>query len=146
MQNMVYISACLFKTLRTVCFSIQSYAYFIRYVYSVPSVIFDFLQLYGLQPARLQSCLCPLPLSPASVHGIFQERTLEWVVIPSFRRSYQPRDRTSISQVSCIAGRFFIAEPPEKTCIRYIPMYLVFFFLILLQMVPYLRFVFSVYC
>ena len=63
MQNMVYISVCLFKTLRNVCFSIQSYAYFIRYVYSVPSVVSDSLQPYGLQPARLQSCLCPLPLS-----------------------------------------------------------------------------------
>ena len=44
--------------------------------------------------------------SPAgfSVHGIFQARILEWIVIPISRGSSPPRDRTS---VSCIAGRFF---------------------------------------
>ena len=35
-----------------------------------------------------------------SVHGILQARILEWVAISS--------------QVSCIAGGFFIAEPPGK--------------------------------
>ena len=56
-----------------------------------------------------QSCLtlcspmdCSLPGS--SVHGVFQARTLEWVVMPSSRESSQPRGRT---QVSCIAGRLF---------------------------------------
>ena len=39
-----------------------------------------------------------------SVHGISQERILEWVVIPFFRGSSWSRDRT---WVSCIAGRFF---------------------------------------
>ena len=39
-----------------------------------------------------------------SVHGIFQARILEWIVIPISRGSSPPRDRTS---VSCIAGRFF---------------------------------------
>ena len=38
------------------------------------------------------------------VHGILQETLLEWVAIPFFRRSFQPRDQTDIS---CIAGRFF---------------------------------------
>ena len=37
--------------------------------------------------------------------GIFQARTLEWVAMPSSRGSSQPRDWT---QVSCIAGEFFI--------------------------------------
>ena len=37
--------------------------------------------------------------------GIIQARILEWVAMPSFRRSSQPRDRT---QVSRIAGGFFI--------------------------------------
>ena len=41
----------------------------------------------------------------SSVHGIFQERILEWVAISSSRGSSQPRDQT---QVSCNAGRFFI--------------------------------------
>ena len=40
----------------------------------------------------------------SSVHGILQERILEWVDIPFTRRSSWPRDQT---WVSCIAGRLF---------------------------------------
>ena len=39
-----------------------------------------------------------------TVHGILQDRILEWVALPFSRGSYQLRDRT---QVSCIAGGFF---------------------------------------
>ena len=46
-----------------------------------------------------------------SVHGIFQERILELVAMPSSRGSFRPRNLTC---VSCIAGRFFTAEPPGK--------------------------------
>ena len=56
-----------------------------------------------------QSCLtlcnpmdCSLPGS--SVHGIFQARILEWVVISFSRGSSRPRDRT---RVSLIVGRRF---------------------------------------
>ena len=66
-----------------------------------------------------QSCLilcdpvdCSSPRS--SVHGIFQARILEWVAISSSRGSTWPRDRTLVSCVSCIAGRFFTTEPPGK--------------------------------
>ena len=52
-------------------------------------------------------CIAP----GSSVHGILQARTLEWVAMPSSRGSFQPRDWTCIS---CIAGRFFTAEPPGK--------------------------------
>ena len=45
---------------------------------------------------------CSLPGS--SIHGIFQARILEWVVISFSRRSPQPRDWT---WVSCIVGRCF---------------------------------------
>ena len=48
---------------------------------------------------------CSLPGS--SVHGIFQTRILEWVATSFSRGSSQPRDRTHVSCVSCIAGRFF---------------------------------------
>ena len=53
-----------------------------------------------------QSCptLCdPTDCNPpgSSVHGIFQARILEWVVISSSRGSLQPRDQTHISCVSC---------------------------------------------
>ena len=47
-------------------------------------------------------CLCG-PMD-CSVHGILQARILEWVTYPFSRGSSQPRDLT---QVSCIAGRFF---------------------------------------
>ena len=67
----------------------------------------------------LQSCpaLChPMGCSllGSSVHGILQARILEWVSIPFFRGSSQPRDRT---QVSWTVGRFFTIwatwEAPE---------------------------------
>ena len=55
----------------------------------------------------LQSCLtlcnpmdCSLPGS--SVHGMLQARILEWVAMPSSRRSSQPRDQTRVSYVSGI--------------------------------------------
>ena len=47
---------------------------------------------------------CSLPGS--SVHRIRQVRILEWVAVAFSRGPSQPRDRT---QVSCIAGRFFIS-------------------------------------
>ena len=51
----------------------------------------------------------PLDCSPpgSSVHGDFQARILAWVAILFSRASSQPRDRTRVSYVSCIAGRFF---------------------------------------
>ena len=50
--------------------------------------------------------LCPTLCNPmdGTVHGILQARILEWVAIPFFRRSSQPRDRT---EVSLIGGRRF---------------------------------------
>ena len=49
----------------------------------------------------------------SSVRRILQARILEWVAIPFFRRSSQPRDW---SWVSCIADRFFFlpSEPPGR--------------------------------
>ena len=47
----------------------------------------------------------------SSVHGILQARILEWVAIFSSRGSSQPRDQ---ALVSCIAGGFFMPEPPGK--------------------------------
>ena len=52
-----------------------------------------------------QTCLTlcnPLDCSPpgSSVHGILQARILEWVAIPFFRGSSQPRDRTYVSCIS----------------------------------------------
>ena len=50
----------------------------------------------------------------SSVHGILQAGILEWVFLPSSRRSSQPRDQT---QVSCIAGIFLTTELPGKTLV-----------------------------
>ena len=60
-----------------------------------------------------QSCwtLCdPMGCSPpgSSVHGILQERILEWVAMPSSKGSSQPRDQTPVSST---AGRFFTESP-----------------------------------
>ena len=60
-----------------------------------------------------KSCptLCnPMDCSPPSlsVHGISQERILEWVAISFSRGSSWTRDQIWIS---CIAGRFFTTEP-----------------------------------
>ena len=57
------------------------------------SVVSDSLRPHGVQAQA--------PLSM----GILQARILEWVAMPSSRGSSQPKDQT---QVSCIAGRFFI--------------------------------------
>ena len=45
------------------------------------------------------------------VYGILQARILEWVAFPFSRGSSQPRDWT---QVSHIAGRFFISWAPRE--------------------------------
>ena len=50
----------------------------------------------------------------ATVHGILQAIILEWVAIPFSGGSSQQRDRT---QISCIAGRFFISWGTRATYI-----------------------------
>ena len=60
------------------------------WVCSVASIMFDSLN--------------PMDCSPpsSSGHGILQARILEWVAMLSSRGSFQPRDWTSVSYVSCI--------------------------------------------
>ena len=59
--------------------------------------------------SHVQLFVTPIDHSPlgSSVHEILQTRKVEWVVVPSSRGSSQPRDRTHVSCVSCIAGGFF---------------------------------------
>ena len=52
-----------------------------------------------------QSCPTLCDQMNYTVHRILQARILEWVTFHFSRDSSQPRDQT---QVSCIAGRFFI--------------------------------------
>ena len=58
-------------------------------------------------------------LPGSSVLGISQAQILERVAVPFCRWSSWPRDQTSASCVSCIAGRFFTAEPLGKPQMLY---------------------------
>ena len=58
--------------------------------------------------------LCPTPCDPkgysppgSSVHGLLRARILEWVAMPSSRRSSWPRDPTWSLMSLALAGRFF---------------------------------------
>ena len=53
-------------------------------------------------------------LPGSSVHEIFQARIMERVATSSSWGSFWPRDWIHVSYVSCIAGRFLIAESPGK--------------------------------
>ena len=56
--------------------------------------------------------------SGSSVNGISQATILEWVAIFFSSGFSQPRDRTPVSCISCLAGKFFTTEPqgkPSKT-------------------------------
>ena len=57
---------------------------------------------------------CPTPCDPMDykVHGILHASMLEWLAFPFPRGSSQLRDQT---QVSCIAGRFFISQVTSWT-------------------------------
>ena len=71
----------------------------------------------GVHAKSLQLCLTlwdPMDCSSpgSSVHGILQARTLEWVAMPSSRRSSQPRDRVCISYIACIGRQVLV--PPGK--------------------------------
>ena len=63
--------------------------------------------------------LCdPMDCSPpgSSVHGIYQARILEWVVISSFMRSFQPRNQTHISCISHIGKWILYHWPTWEAC------------------------------
>ena len=80
-------------------------------------------QLGSVHAKSLQSCPTlwdPMDCSPpgSSVNGILQARILDWVAMPSSRRSSQLRDQTHVSCDSCIAGEFFTFEPLGKPTIR----------------------------
>ena len=69
---------------------------------------------HSLQPCLTLCVPMDCGLQGSSVHWILQARILEWVTMPSSSGSSWPRDRTHISCVSCIVGRFFTTEPPQK--------------------------------
>ena len=57
--------------------------------------------VHGILQARLPEQGNAMDSSPPgfSVHGILQTRIPEWVVVPSFRGSSPPRDRTQVSYI-----------------------------------------------
>ena len=59
----------------------------------------------------------PMDCSPpdSSVHGTSQERTLEWVAMPSSRGSSQPTDWTASFMSPALAGRFFTTRATRKS-------------------------------
>ena len=61
----------------------------------------------------------------SSVHGILQARILEWLAMPSSRRSSQPRDWTCVKPVSltspALAGGFFTTSTTWETlCSKFV--------------------------
>ena len=63
-----------------------------------------FLLLWKAKVKVTQSCTTLCSPKDYIFHGIPQARIMEWVAIPFFKGSSQPRDRTWVSH---IAGRFF---------------------------------------
>ena len=67
---------------------------------------------FTLSAKLLQLCPTlwdPMDYNPPGsfAHGIFQARNLEWVAISFSRGSSRHRDRTQVSSISALAGRFF---------------------------------------
>ena len=70
-----------------------------------------------------------------TVHGILQARILEWVAVPFFRGSSQPKERT---QVSRIAGGFFTVWATREALVSQTEP----FILTLLHIFPFLYIIF----
>ena len=73
--------------------------YFKHLKFLIPSLNSHFKSRYTVCVSR------SVVSDPRTIHGILQARTLEWIAVPFSRGSSWPTDQT---QVSCIAGRFFI--------------------------------------
>ena len=92
-----------------------------REVHTMCVCVYTYIYTYTSMRAKsLQLCstLCdPMDCSPpgSSVHRILQAGTLEWVAMPSYRGTFQPRDRIHVFCSYCIAGGFFTAKPPGKS-------------------------------
>ena len=101
-HNHVSSPSWLWQFLRFITFFfLMTLTVLVRYIVKCPSMCLSDLD-YNVHAKSLQSylTLCsPMGLNPpgSSVRGILQARILEWITIPSFRRSCPPRDRTLIS-------------------------------------------------
>ena len=106
----ILMSSCaFFKTSKQNFTFINIYLVSLDPLFCLPWKLIEF---YRQQIVRGQPCLTfcdPVDCSPpgSSVHGIFQARILEWVVISYFMGSFQPRDVTCVSCVSCIDRQIY---------------------------------------
>ena len=85
--------------------------------------------LYVSEVKVAQLCLTICDPTDYTVHGILQDRILEWVAFPFSRESSQPRDRT---QVSRITGRFFTSWTTREAHYLYNAVWFTYFFFLLL--------------
>ena len=92
-HNTVLETVLFFKTPTYLWCSFSNY-YRVTYTYHTCMLI------HWVMSSYLQPLDCHWPSS--SIHGILQERILEWVTISYYRDSSQLRDWTSISCISCI--------------------------------------------
>ena len=67
--------------------------------------------MYACMHVQSLSCVQLFCLPVSSVHGDSPARTLEWVACALLKGIFQLKDR---NRFSCVAGRFFITEPPGK--------------------------------
>ena len=84
-----------------------------------PSPAFLMIVCACVHAKTLQSCqtFCdPMDssLPGSSVHGILQIRMLEWVAMPIFGGSSQPRDGTCLLPLLHLAGEFFTTSAARE--------------------------------
>ena len=73
--------------------------------------MFTFLSCMHAELPLCDPMGCSLPGS--SVHGILQERKLEWAAMPFFRGSSQPRDRTHLFRLQLWQAGSLLLVPPS---------------------------------
>ena len=110
LAQFLLLGACLSPSLPTGGFKVSPRV-ILKLIEAGWNNIYSIIKLLCTHAKSLQSCptLCkPMDYSPpgSSVHGILQARKLEWVAMPSSRRSSWLRDRTWVSYVFCIGSLF----------------------------------------
>ena len=90
---------------------VSSLQYLVIFCVCVCVCVWRLLQLW---PTLSDPMVCNPP--GYSIHGILQARILEWIAMPSSRRSSWPTVRTRVSFVSCIGRQeiFLPLVPPGK--------------------------------
>ena len=109
---------------------------FIYDQYIISFYIYIYYKYVPVQSLRhVQLFVSHMNCSPpgSSIHGIPQYRKLEWVAFSYSRDSSQLRNRTLLSCVSALGGRFFTTVPPGKPTVLQTTAYYTRCFLIALN-------------